>query len=202
MPIFRGVYDVALEDVLRCLREEVHGACGAVKVGQRLEGVLVRPESLGPYLHFRRGRYTRNLVYRDPRFEVVLNCWDAGISSPIHDHAEQECWFSIQAGTFLLEDYPLLAGGREPGYALLGKPRPSEAVGPGHVDYRGPLDSIHRVTALQGPAVTLHVYASPVEQCLVFDVRRQRCATRQLCYHSVFGRPVEARPSAELPGRL
>jgi cysteine dioxygenase len=173
-----------------------------MKVGQRLEGVRVRPESLGPFLHFRRGRYTRNLVYRDPRFEVVVNCWDAGTSSPIHDHSEQECWFSIQAGTFLLEDYPLLAGGREPGYALLGTPRLSESVGPGHVDYRGPLDSIHRVSALQGPAVTLHVYAAPVEQCLVFDVRRQRCATRHLSYHSVFGRPVESRPTVELPGRL
>jgi cysteine dioxygenase len=200
--IFPDVYEVSLEEVLRCLREEVHGACGAMKVGQRLEGVHVSPESLGPFLHFRRGRYTRNLVYRDPCFEVVVNCWDAGISSPIHDHSQQECWFSIQAGGFLLEDYPLLAGGRAPGYALLGSPRLSEPVGPGHVDYRGPLDSIHRVTAVQGPAVTLHVYAAPVEQCLVFDVRRQRCAVRQLCYHSVFGRPVEARPSAGLSGQL
>jgi cysteine dioxygenase len=173
-----------------------------VKVGRRLEGVRVRCESLGPFLHFRRGRYTRNLVYRDTRFEVVLNCWDTGTSSPIHDHGQEECWFSIQAGTFLLEDFPLLEGGRQPGYALLGTPRIMENVGPGHVDYRGPMDSIHRVTALQGPAVTLHVYASPVSQCLVFDARRQRCAWRRLSYHSVFGRPVEARPSSELTERL
>jgi cysteine dioxygenase len=197
-----GVYEASLEEVLRCLREEVHGACGAMKVGRRLEGVRVHPESLGPFLHFKRGRYTRNLVYRDARFEVVVNCWDSGVASPIHDHSDQECWFSIQAGTFQLEDYPLLAGGREPGYALLGAPRISESVGPGHVDYRGRLDSIHRVCALEGPAVTLHVYASPVEQCLVFDARRKRCAPRKLCYHSVFGRPVEERPSIQLPGRL
>jgi cysteine dioxygenase len=64
------------------------------------------------------------------------------------------------------------------------------------------MDSIHRVTALQGPAVSLHVYASPVSQCLVFDARRQRCAWRRLSYHSVFGRPVEARPGSELTERL
>ncbi|WP_324992489.1 cysteine dioxygenase family protein [Hyalangium sp.] len=173
-----------------------------MKVGKRLEGVRVQPQSLGPFLHFRRGRYTRNLVYRDSRLEVVVNCWAAGTSSPIHDHSQQECWFSIQAGTFQLEDYPLLAGGLEPGYALLGSPSLTEAVGAGHVDYRGPLDSIHRVTALQGPAVTLHVYAAPVERCLVFDVRRRRCSCRQLSYHSVFGRPVEARPGSELLSRL
>jgi cysteine dioxygenase len=191
-----------MEEVLRYLREEVHGAEGALKVGRRLEGVRVRPKSLGPFLHFKRGCYTRNLVYRDARFEVVLNCWDTGSSSPIHDHGQEECWFSIQAGTFLLEDYPLLAGGQKPGYALLGRPRVSEDLGPGHVDYRGPLDSIHRVTALRGPAVTLHVYASPVMQCLVFDVRRQRCAWRKLSYHTVFGWPVEARLGSELTERL
>jgi cysteine dioxygenase len=170
-------------------------------VGRRLEGVHIRPASLQPFLHFQRGRYTRNLVYRDLRFEVVLNCWDSGASSPVHDHSEQECWFSVQAGTFQLEDYPLLAGGREPGYALLGAPRISGPVRPGYVDYRGPRDSIHRVTAVEGPAVTLHVYAAPVEQCLVFDVRAERCAWRRLCYHSVFGRPVGARPLGEVPDR-
>jgi cysteine dioxygenase len=192
-----------LEEVLRCLREEIHhGNAGALKVGQRLEGVRIRPESLRPYLHFRRGRYTRNLVYRDAGFEVVVNCWDAGIASPIHDHAQQECWFSVQAGTFLTEDYPLLEGGCEPGYALLGAPRITPAVGPGHVDYRGPRDSIHRVAAVEGPAVTLHVYAAPVQQCLVFDARRNRCAWRRLSYYSIFGRRVEAPTWGEVHGRV
>jgi cysteine dioxygenase len=50
-----------MEEVLRYLREEVHGAEGTLKVGRRLEGVRVRSESLGPFLHFKRGRYTRNL---------------------------------------------------------------------------------------------------------------------------------------------
>lgn len=172
-----------------------------MEVGRRLEGVRIRPASLDPFLHFKHGRYTRNLVYRDPRFEVVVNCWDSGVSSPIHDHSDQECWFSIQAGTFQLEDYPLLAGGKEPGYALLGAPRIAESVGPGHVDYRGRLDSIHRVCVLEGPAVSLHVYAAPVEECLVFDVRRQRCTPRRLCYHSVFGRPVDTRAPNQVPDR-
>lgn len=194
--------EASLKEVLRQLREEVHGAGQAERVGERLSGVRLRPESLGPFLHFRRGRYTRNLVYRDPLFEVVLNCWDAGTSSPIHDHDGQECWFSIQAGSFLLEDFPLLSGGREPGPAVLGPPRERGPVGPGHVDFRGPVDPIHRVSALSGPAVTLHVYAAPVEQCLVFDVRRQRCTWRQLCYYSVFGRPVEAPGRTEMPERL
>ncbi|MDY7231244.1 cysteine dioxygenase [Hyalangium rubrum] len=200
MHTFRGMREASLDEVLRHLREEVSSA-GAVRVGERLEGVRVRPEHLGPFLHFRRGRYTRNLVYRDPGFEVVLNCWDTGAVSPIHDHDGQECWFSIQAGTFMLEDFPLLSGGREPGPAVLGPPRIADMVGPGHVDHRSPQDSIHRVSALIGPAVTLHVYAAPVERCLVFDARRQRCTWRMLSYHSIFGRPVQESSWGETTDR-
>jgi cysteine dioxygenase len=192
--MFSPVREESLEEVLRHLRQEVRGPPEALRISDQLAGVRIRPEHLGPYLHFRRGRYTRNLVYRDVSFEVVLNCWDTGTSSPIHDHGGQECWFSIQAGTFMLEDYPLLAGGHEPGHAVLGSPVVSEQVGPGYVDHRPPQDSIHRVSALIGPAVTLHVYAAPVARCLVFDARRQRCTWRHLSYHSIFGRPVLEEP--------
>ncbi len=199
----RRVREQSLEEVLRYLRQEARGSTGARRISDQLAGVRIRPEHLGPFLHFRRGRYTRNLVYRDVSLEVVLNCWDTGTSSPIHDHGGQECWFSIQAGTFLLEDYPLLSGGQEPGHAVLGPPRLTEAVGPGHVDHRSPQDSIHRVSALLGPAVTLHVYAAPVTRCLVFDARRQRCAWLPLSYHSIFGRPVHEEPArGEVSGQL
>lgn len=187
----------SLETVLRQLREEVRRPSDAIRVGERLAGVRVRPEHLGPFLHFRRGRYTRNLVYRDVSFEVVLNCWDTGTASPVHDHGGQECWFSIQAGRFLLEDFPLLSGGQESGPAVLGHPRLCGPVGPGYVDHRSSQDSIHRVSALSGPAVSLHVYAAPIARCLVFDVRRQRCVWRHLTYHSIFGRPVPEQPSRD-----
>jgi cysteine dioxygenase len=170
-------------------------------VGERLSDVQVRPECLRPYLHFRRGRYTRNLIHRERRFELVLNCWDEGTASPIHDHGQQECWFSIQSGLFVLENFPLRAGGRKAGAAVLGLPQRLGPVGPGHVDFRGPRDSIHRVSAVSGPCVTLHVYAAPVQQCLVFDLRRQRCEWYQLSYYSVFGRPVKSSPALELPGQ-
>ena len=159
-----------------------------------LAGVRVEAESLGPYLFFRPGHYTRNLVYRDAAFELVLNCWDAGAVSPVHEHSGQECWFSIQAGAFLLENFPLLAGGRGPGHARLGAPERVGPVGVGHVDHRTPSASVHRVRALDGPAVSLHVYARPIDSCLVFDLARQRCHLRQLRYDSVSGRGVRALP--------
>ncbi|MFP2933232.1 cysteine dioxygenase [Pyxidicoccus sp. 3LG] len=175
------------------LREEAGREPGLGGVGARLEGLVVEPSSLRPYLHFLRGRYTRNLVYRDARLEVIVNCWDSETASPIHDHDGQECWFSIQAGTFMLENYARVSGGWEPGPARLGPPVVVGPVGVGHVDFRCPEEPIHRVIAREGPGVSLHVYAGPVASCLVFDPKRQRCALRQLRYDSIFGRPVSRR---------
>ncbi len=182
MSIFWPVDPVALDDVVCRLREE--------QSPEWLAGVRLDVASLRPYLHFRRRRYTRNLVYRDARMEVMLLCWDTGTASPIHDHGGQRCWLSVQSGVLLTEDFPLLSGGREPGPARLGPPRTLGPVGPGHVDFRDPVDSIHRVRVLQGPAVTLHVYAGPVEECLIYDTRRHRCVSRRLSYDSIFGCPV------------
>lgn len=190
---------VCLEDVVCLLREEVRGPSGLVDMEGRLGGLCIDPASLRPYLHFLRGRYTRNLVYRDARLEVILNCWDADVASPIHDHDGQECWFSIQSGRFTLENYPLLSGGLGPGPARLGA---AEVVGPvsvGHLDFRNPQAPIHRVVSHDAPGITLHVYAGPVERCLVYDPHRHRCALQQLRYHSIFGRPVSPREAPPPP---
>jgi cysteine dioxygenase len=196
---------MTLEALLARLRDRLQtppsdGGAAAVPppaLDDELSGVRVEAESLGPYLFFRPGHYTRNLVYRDAAFELVLNCWDAGAVSPVHDHDGQECWFSIQAGSFLLENFPLLAGGRVPGLARLGAPERVGPVGVGHVDHRTASASVHRVRAVDGPAVSLHVYARPIDSCLVFDLARQRCHLRQLRYDSLFGRVV--RPTHERP---
>ncbi|NMO19362.1 cysteine dioxygenase [Pyxidicoccus fallax] len=191
---------MCLEALVGLLREEAGRVPGLVGVGERLAGLVVEPGSLRPYLHFSRGRYTRNLVYRDARLEVLVNCWDTGAVSPVHDHDGQECWFSVQSGVFVLENYALISGGLGPGPARLGPPVVVGPVGAGYVDFRCPEAPIHRVMARQGPAISLHVYAGPVERCLVYDVKRERCVLRQLRYHSVFGRPLS--PMDALPPQL
>jgi len=193
------VETLSLDTLVTQLRERLHAlpAGQDPDLNEALAGVRVDVAQLRPYLHLRHGRYTRNLVYRDPSFELILNCWDAGAVSPVHNHDGQECWFSIQAGTFLLENFPLLCGGRVPGLAQLGAPQRLGPVGVGHVDHRSPAEPVHRVRALQGPAVSLHVYARPIDSCLVYDVERGRCQLRVMRYDSIFGRVVG--PGAQVP---
>lgn len=141
-------------------------------------------DSLAPHLQMKPGRYTRNLLYRDATFELMLNCWDRDAISPVHDHGEASCWLSVQAGRFLFEDYSLLEGGREPGYARLELAQKTLAMKAGWVDFKSYEASVHRVRAAEGPAVSLHLYARPLDSCLVYDLKRRQCSTRQLFYDS------------------
>ena len=154
-----------------------------------LEGVSVRPSSLKPYLFFRPNMYTRNLLYRDEQFELLALCWDGGTRSPVHDHAKQECFFAVHDGAFRIDNFGLREGGQAPGFARLDHEGTLLNVTARMVDHRSSSSDIHRVSLMPGTsrAVSLHVYARPIDRCLVFDVKGQRCAYSYTRYHSVSG---------------
>ncbi len=133
------------------------------------------------------GGYTRTCVHRAARFEVLLLNWDAGAVSPVHDHGGQHCWMLVVEGRLLVDDYVRLDHGDVPGAARVA-PRGSRVMPPGALDLRsGPFD-LHRVSALpDGPALTLHVYAGPLTEFLVYDESAQRC-------HTVLGSYDEVLP--------
>lgn len=159
-----------------------------------LDGVSVEPATLERYVHFVSGRYTRNLIYRDDTFELLALCWDQGTFSPIHNHSGQDCWFLVQEGQFCLEGYRIVSGGTCVGEATLEHVDSQHRVSHGAVDHRGSLNDIHRVTVSRGNprAVSLHLYAKPFDECLVYDLKHGRCSRQPLKYYSVDGRPVDS----------
>ena len=179
-------------EVLRILKGIAPAQFNPDHVKSLLHGVLCEAGSLEPYLHFVKGRYTRNLIFRNDTFEMLALCWDEGTYSPIHNHSGQDCWFLVQEGQFCLEGYRILEGGTCAGVASLEHVDSQHRVPLGAVDHRGPENDIHRVTVSKGNprAVSLHVYAKPFDDCLVYDLKKQRCQRQPLKYFSVDGRPV------------
>src|SRR5690349_21128712 len=100
-----------LAEVVRGLRPVGRARFGRFAADRLLRGVEVDAGSLAPYLHFRPGRYTRNLVYRDRHFELMVLCWTAGSRTAVHDHAGQECFVQVLEGAFEQEEFQLLRGG-------------------------------------------------------------------------------------------
>jgi cysteine dioxygenase len=130
--------------------------------------------SLAPFVSFMADRYTRNCVYRDERFELLLLCWARGARSPIHDHGDSRCFVTVLRGALTIENFTILEHGRAPGPAVLSRTG-TQNLGLGGIDTRSPQTDVHRVSALGGPAISLHLYAAPLDRCLVFDVAQKTC---------------------------
>jgi cysteine dioxygenase len=126
-------------------------------------------------LESRAGSYTRTCAYYDERFEVLLLKWAPGSASQIHDHGGQHCWLAVVDGAFAVENYDRLDDGSRPGRAVIA-PRECIVLEGGDLDLRSAAVDIHRVTQNgKTPAVSLHVYARPLQRFCVYDEFAQRC---------------------------
>ncbi|HEX4014507.1 MAG TPA: cysteine dioxygenase family protein [Candidatus Cybelea sp.] len=142
----------------------------------------------------RANAYTRTSVHREGRFEVVLLNWAAGAFSGIHDHGGRHCWMSVLEGSLLVDDYARLDRGERAGYARI-EARDSRLLGTGELDLRsGPFD-LHRVGATaDAPAISLHVYAAPLQEYGVYDELSERCQTALGTYDDVLDDPRRLVP--------
>ena len=55
-------------------------------------------DTISPFLFWSEKFYTRNLIYKDERFELMALCWNKGQVSKIHNHADQMCWMTVPVG--------------------------------------------------------------------------------------------------------
>lgn len=141
-------------------------------VGDILADVRLADSDLAPYLYWNEGRYTRNLLFRNECFELLALCWDVGSGSAIHDHGRSRCFMSVQRGELFAEDYAIVTGGGEPGHAVVDCVA-NRTLGIGDIDVRNPVRDVHRITATRERSVSLHIYAKPLDRCLVFDQEKK-----------------------------
>jgi len=153
----------------------------------------VDPESLGPYRHFRKQGYTRNLVYRCDLFEILVICWDIGQKSTIHNHRDQKCWMTVPVGCLKGQNYKVRDRDdatktcrleRSQGYLL-------DASRPGRVEVDEPVHQILNLPGYRQQAVSIHVYSRPYDSCEVYDLKAGTYGDVQLFYDTIEGRPVE-----------
>ena len=122
--------------------------------------------------------YTRNCLARCDEFEFILICWDGNCKTKIHDHDGQNCWV----------------------YQVDGKLREVRFEGPennlevysdnildeGEVSYMNDQMGYHRIeNPSDKRAMTLHIYAKPIEQCKVYNEESSSFETATMVYDSV-----------------
>ena len=115
--------------------------------------------------HFVAGRYSRNLVAEEAGlFSLVLLCWPAGVTSPIHDHARASCFMRVLEGE-LVET--LFASDARANALVPGR---VACVRAGEVVFIDDSVGLHRVANASATACSrsLHLYSPPITHCRVW----------------------------------
>jgi len=153
----------------------------------------VRPESLGEYLFFSKGCYTRNLIFKNDMFECMAICWEVGQFSRIHNHRDQNCWMSAPIGRLKVQNFRVQdrhSDGEHCGTCNLVATDVYEmdAVHPAYVN---PLEPVHQVLNLpeyNQRAVSIHVYSKPFDMCEVYYRDKGTYTDVPLHYTSEYGK--------------
>lgn len=174
---------VSISDFAEALRALPEGDPCDPDMIDTLRRYRVDPHELQRYVVWNDAHYTRHLVYRDRRFQVILLGWGVGQVTPIHDHAGQRCWMMIESGSLQISDFRWQQGHGAP------VPLHKEIIGGNGDDMH--LDRcacVHRIANLPEwgeRAISLHVYSRPFERCGIYCADTGRREMVDLAFDSV-----------------
>jgi len=155
-----------------------------------LHTMPVAPDTLGPYLTWDRQHYTRNLIDKTLRYELIAICWEIGQVSSVHNHRDQHCWMAVPIGRLRVENYRVLSEDLKNGTCQL-ETADSLEMNPAHPCVVDPLRPVHRVYNLREfgeRAVSLHVYSRPFDTCVVYSPEQGTCGEIKLHYTTEYGK--------------
>jgi len=124
--------------------------------------------------------YTRNLVFRDMHFEILVLCWSPGQAAPVHGHEGEKCWARVETGKLQFCNYSILS------QSPVDLKMDGQLVGGrGFLDGPAEVHSVENV--FDEPAMSLHIYAKPFDACDIYDMEKKTVDRVTLNYHSKFG---------------
>lgn len=159
----------------------------------------VRPESLRPYLYYSPASYTRNLIFKNEKFELMAICWEVGQASRIHNHRDQQCWMAVPIGKLKNQNYRVTQRDKakktcrlEPSKSFLITP-----TAPLEVDQEEPVHQVLNLAEYGERAVSLHVYSKPFNTCEVYSLEKGTYDDVPLYYTSEFGKLCAGEQAAK-----
>ena len=123
--------------------------------------------------------YTRNCIFENEKFELILLCWESGQFTPIHDHGGEECWVKIIEGEFKETIYKIDSKGQMVNVKSIISTTNDVTY---MVDFMG----FHRLENLSNKrSLSLHLYAKPIRSCKVFDEDTREFSNKKMIYDTV-----------------
>ena len=166
-------------------------------VAEFVAAAHIQADALSPYVFWREGGYTRNLIYLDDWFEVMAICWGPGQKTPVHTHNGQLGWMTVVQGELLTHQYRYMRCSAPENQNVVGLDCLAGAhsveleflntVGCVNDVTVDKLQSIHQIEnpdPARSGCVSLHVYSKPFDSCVAFDMEKHLCCRRSLKYYS------------------
>lgn len=157
------------------------------RVAQILGEYARTSEDWQRYALFGGPKYTRNLIARTENFELLLLCWNGGQSSPIHNHAGQNCWMTVLEGEIEEVQYSV----PRPAHSGPLVPNSTRSYLPGKVTFINDDIALHLIRPMHGRrGASLHLYSRPIETCTLYDEHTGALVARRMAYDSIRGQRV------------
>ena len=136
------------------------------------------------YAHFDSSRhYTRNLIATDgTSYTLLLLCWNPGMKSPIHDHPCDGCWMRVCRGN--VQERRFVHDSNSEKLECIHDETYSEGQLAYVADWMG-YHSVGNPSSL--PAVTLHLYSPPIQECKVWHSETCAPSTSTSTHYSEYG---------------
>lgn len=155
-----------------------------------LERHPVDSDSIQKYLFWSPTFYTRNLIYKDDRFEMMAICWERGQVSRVHNHCDQRCWMTVPIGRLKGQNFAVEEMDEARGYCKLRETDTFELAEclAAKVELEQPIHQILNLAEYDERAVSIHIYSKPYDHCISYCRDTDTFKDVKLFYTSVEGR--------------
>ncbi len=159
-------------------------------VYQFLSETPVDVDSISPYFFWSRNFYTRNLIHKNERFELMAVCWEPGQVSRVHNHSEQKCWMTVPVGRLRGQNFAVAEIDDSRGYCKLVETDNFELSDclTAKVELEEPIHQVLNLADFDQRAVSIHIYSKPFDRCLSYCRDTDTFKEVKLLYTSINGK--------------
>jgi len=147
-------------------------------------------DSITKYFFWSTDHYTRNLIYKDPRFEMMAVCWESGQASQVHNHADQKCWMIVPVGRLRGQNFAVTEIDESRSHCRLRETDAFELSDclAAKVELEEPIHQILNLEEYGERAVSVHIYSKPFDTCLSYCHDTHTFKEVSLSYTSIGGK--------------
>lgn len=189
-----------IETVISGLRSISDDEFTCDNVYQFLSDTPIDVDSITKYFFWNSDFYTRNLVYKDDRFEMMVICWDKGQVSRVHNHADQKCWMTVPVGRLQGLNFAIADIDVSRGYCKLVETDTFELSDclTAKVELEEPIHQVLNLSEYNERAASVHIYSKPYDSCLSYCRDTDTFKEVPLFYYSIAGKLCRSIAAGEV----